>query len=1133
MRSWRLFILLILFLPAAYLQGQRTYAPHSILATGDWYKIATSAPGIYKLDLTFLTSIGLKVAGVPNSAIRLYGNGGAMLPEANTDLVIDDLQEVALQVVDDGDGIFNGSDYFLFYAPGPDRWIEDSVNRRFFYQKNLYENLSYFFISIGGIGKRIGIQQNPPAGLKTVTSYNARIYHELDTVNFLASGKQWYGEEFTSAPGRLTTRSFPFMLQKAVSTEPGTLVSNCISRSLFNNSQFSVTVNNSVVLSHDIPRVGSTNLDIYARESEMTGIFTPGESIALNYNYQPGGTGAQGWLNWFALFYRAELSFNNGAQFRFRDWSSLATGSSATFIIKESTASTKVWDLTDPLQPLQMQGSMAGTNLSFSSDCSRLREYIAFNGTDFKTPVSKGKIPNQDLHGNTQVDYLIVSTASLTPQAKKLAEFHRQKNNLSTLVVDISDIYNEFSSGSADPVAIRNFTKMFYDRSKNGNAKAPSYLLLMGDASYNYKGDFKNIPELVPAFESSSSLDPLASYTSDDFYGFLDDSEDINKPVPNTLDIGIGRIPARTATEANNYLSKILAYNDTASLGKWRNEITFVADDEDFNLHLHDAEALSATVDTTNRIFHQNKIYLDAYPQESNASGSRYPLVNEAIRSRINNGTLIWNYSGHGGFRRLAEEVILDADVLNTWNNPYRLPLLITATCDFAPFDNPANFSLGENVLLRPNTGAIALMTTTRLVFAFSNRIINNNYLKTALVRNAEGKYPSLGEAVKKAKNLGYQNPAEVLNNLKFTLLGDPALTLSFPAFNISTDQINGKPADSLRALEFCTLNGSVKDIRGQVINDFNGKVYTSVYDKVDTLTTLANDPQSLPEKYPSQQRVLFKGETEVKSGRFSVQFIVPKDIDYKAGRGAVSYYATNGLNDASGYFSDLYISGSQGAVTDLTGPGIKGFLNSESFTDGGATGSNPILLLKLKDSSGINITGSAIGHDVTAVIDENPTKMLVLNDYFIPVLNSYQEGVVRFQLPALEKGPHTIRIRAWDVANNSSEIVIHFVVTPDFSIFSVTNFPNPFRHSTTIRFIHDLDTQQVGVKAEIFTLSGMHVKSFSRTINTTGSRSGELEWDGKNDMGLPVFSGMYLYRLTIISENGTVKTKTGKMIRL
>ena len=1118
--------------------AQRVYKTNSVLNTGIWSKVAIKEAGIYKIDVAFLTGLGFNASGISSSAIRLFGNGGNMLSETNADKPIDDLSENAILIADGGDGLFNGSDYFLFYAPGPDRWSKDSLNKRFIHQKNLYADSAYYFITIGGVGKRIASLQNNTSPSVTVNSFNERIFHELDSVNLLSSGKEWLGEEFTDAPGRTLSKTFSVAVPNLIPGIPATLVSNCIARSINVGSRFDVRINNQMVQQINIPSTGAGLYDLFAQQTQQqSDILLPQESLQINYTYVPGGFNSQGWLNFFEIHARRNL-FLSG-QLSFRDWNSVGTNA-CEFVIANTTNNTQVWDITDPLTPIRMQGNSFTNEFRFINDATRLKEYIAFNTVNVLLPVNAGRIQNQDLHNIQQEDYLIVSSSLLLVQAERLAAFHREKNNLKVAVVTTDKIFNEFSSGTPDPAAIRDFAKMYFDRNTGNPANRPKYLLLFGDASFDYKNRISNNTNLVPAYQSKIFIDPLSTYTSDDFFGFLDDNEDINSGlVINLLDIGIGRIPAKNTNEAKDYVDKVIAYHSKESFGAWRNNISFIADDEDNNLHLQDAELITNTVAAT-PVFNIQKIYLDAFQQESGSAGSRYPAVNETINNKIASGTLIFNFIGHGGAARLAEEVILDQPMINAWTNSNRLPLFVTATCDFAPFDNPFINSIGENILLRPKTGGIALMTTTRLVFSFSNRIMNNNYMQFAMQPDAGGKYKSLGEAVMTAKNYTYQTSGDIINNRKFTLLGDPALTLAFPQFKIKTTKLNFLDpllqTDTLSAGEKVVIEGELTDNSGSVLSSLNGTVYPVVFDKPQTFTTKANDPGSQQTSFQQQSSILFKGKASVVNGKFSFSFKVPKDINYQHGQGKISYYAEDGTINGSDFFNGFIVGGSSAVPdNDKEGPEIKAWLNDEKFVNGSIVNQRPVLILKLNDSSGINTSGSGIGHDITAMLDNNTNQLFNLNSYYEADIDKYGQGYARFQIPPLEPGNHTLRIKAWDVLNNSSEFILDFSVVndEDLVIDHVLNYPNPFTTKTQFWFEHNKPGQDIFVQIHIFSLSGKVVKRIEKAINTVGNRSTEIDWDGRDDFGDKIGRGVYIYRMKVFCSGSKPRTVIEKLVIL
>ena len=1121
--------------------GQRAYKPVSILSSGVWSKISLKETGVYKVDVAFLSGLGFNVSNLSSSSIRLFGNGGGMLSETNADIPIDDLQENSIFIADGGDGIFNGNDYFLFYANGTDLWLKDSANKKFNHQKNIYSDSTYYFLSIGVNGKRISsLQINSPATI-SVNSFNERIFHELDTINLLGSGKEWFGEEFINAPGKSLTRNFSFSLTGLQLSSPLTIISDCIARSVNVASQFEVKFNNQLVQQINIPSTGAGIYDQFAQQARQTSSTTLSqENLQINYTYVPGSFNSQGWLNWFELYARKTLTLPASGRLLFRDWNSVGN-SVCEFIVSNANNNTQVWEVTDPLSPVNVQGNFSSTELKIKNDGTRLREYIAFNPANALLPVPSGRIQNQNLHNAQPADYLIVTHKTLLAQAERLATFHRQKNNLRVIVVTTDQIFNEFNSGIPDPTAIRDFVKMYHDKFSSNPLTKLKYLLLFGDASFDYKNRIINNTNLVPAYQSKVSIDPLSTYTSDDFFGFLDDNEDINSGlITNLLDVGAGRIPAKNLEEAKNYIDKVEAYHKKESFGAWRTNISFIADDEDNNLHLEDAELVIGTAAASNPIYNYQKIYLDAFRQESGSAGSRYPLVNETINNRIFNGTLMLNYIGHGGAARLAEEVIMDQAMINNWNNPSRLPLFITATCDFAPYDNPFINSIGENIILRPKTGGIALMTTTRLVFSFSNRIMNNNYMRFALEPDANGNFKSLGESIMTAKNFTYQNSGDIINNRKFTLLGDPAITLAFPKFKIKTTKINSTivpgQTDTLSAGEKTIIEGEVTNNNGLIMSGFNGTIYPVVYDKPQTINTLGNDPGSLQTAFQQQAIVLFKGKTSVINGKFSFEFKVPRDINYQFGKGKISYYAENGVTDGSDLFKEFIIGGSSSATdSDKDGPEIKAWLNDEKFVNGSIVNQKPVLILRLADSSGINTSGTGIGHDITITIDNNNNEFYTLNDFFEADLNNYRQGIAKFQLPDFKPGPHSIRIKAWDVLNNSTETVLEFIVQNDEELIidRVLNYPNPFTSKTQFWFEHNKPGQELKVQVQIFTLTGRVIKTLEKTINNAGNRSCDIEWDARDEFGDKIGRGIYLYKIRVQNNNSKPRTVIEKLVVL
>jgi hypothetical protein len=730
------------------------------------------------------------------------------------------------------------------------------------------------------------------------------------------------------------------------------------------------------------------------------------------------------------------------------------------------------------------------------------------------------------------VEYVIVAHPDFNAEAQRLADFHRQSSRLSTIIVSPVEIYNEFSSGVEDVTAIRDFIRMLYDRS--GDAKLPRYLLLFGDASYDYKDRIPDDHNLVPAFQSRESLRYASSFVTDDFFGCMDPDEGTNGA--GTPDIGIGRFPVRDTEQARHMVDKVIHYATGSGLvsGPWRNSVCYIADDEDNNIHLNQAEQLSGAVDTIAPCFNLAKIYLDAYGQVKSPAGDRYPDVNSAIDKAVSSGALIVNYTGHGGETGLAHERVLDVPMIQSWDNIDRLTAFVTATCEFSRYDDPAMVSAGEMVLLNQKGGGIGLFTTSRLAYSQSNFAMNKRFYQAAFkIDTVTGEYPRLGDLLRLSKTPSNQN----IKN--FVLLGDPALMLAYPQYRIKAVEIlqepEGLPADTLTALSRITVKAQVQDLDGVKIEGFNGKAYPVVYDKPVNYNTRANDPGSRIQDFQISNKILFKGEATVTRGEFTFTFIVPKDIMYSFGDGKISYYAVDTVSwiDAQGH-DTILIGGSDGEpVQDTTGPEISVYLNHYSFESGDATTPNPLLIVGLMDESGINTVGNGIGHDLIAILDSNYVNPILLNDQFIPATDDFRTGEARARLSTLDNGLHTLTVRAWDVLNNSSEETIYFHVNTEDHVFvnGLYNYPNPVKEGTSFVFRHNKPGQDVNVVIRIYSISGALIQTLQYTFNTEYLESGPLYWNGRDSGGNLVPGGLYVYQALVASNTGLASSLSQKML--
>ncbi len=1119
------------------------YAANSILASGTWHKVSVSTDGIYKMDYTFFRKMGLTLDSINPKNIRVYGNGGGQLPFGNSSFHYDDLQENSIYVFGEADGKFDTTDYVLFYGQAQDRWKYNKYDNQFHHNINSYSDTTYYFINCDlGLGKRINLQSSSLQPVTTtVTSFNDYQYHELNKVNLLHSGREWLGEAFDI----ITSYSFNFNFPNiSTSSKARAQVSIAARRDAPGTDFYWSAGNGSSTFNIPGVVISSVNSTYYNMAVDTLS-FVPNSPLNTVTITKTTPTPAIGWLNYIELCVRRNLIMHSN-QMSFRDINSVNTGSIAKFIISNATSQLKIWDVTDATNVKLQDATLSGSTLEFILPTDSLKEFITFNGQSFYTPKIEGTVLNQDLHGLGQSDLVIVTHPLFISHANALADLHSKMDSLKVAVATTYQVYNEFSSGAQDVSAIRNFMKMFYDRALD-STQLPKYLLLIGKGSYKLKDNINNT-NYVPTYESLNSSDPTYTYPSDDFYSLLDDKEgnwDYTNDVP---DLGVGRLPVKSVSEADVVIEKIMKYISVPGtietgnscsqdvcygFGDWINTITYCADDEDGSLHLDQAEQIASRMENTHNTvlpldsLHDNynidKIYFDAFQEFSTPGGERYPDATTALNRRVEKGSLIINYTGHGGEVGLGHERFLEIKDINSWKNQCKFPLLFTATCEFSRWDEPERTSAGELTLLSDRGGSIGLMSTSRVVYSGPNAMLNNIFYNFTFNKMPNGKMPRLGDLQMLTK---VSMPPNDINHRNFSLLADPALTLSYPEYTIATTAVNGaivntSNPDTVMALSHVSISGEIRDNNGNLMNNFNGIIYPTIYDKASSITTLSNDgPSESPARtFKLQKNILFKGKASVVGGKFSFDCIIPKDIAYNYGNGKISYYSHNGYEDASGFFEDIIIGGTDSnAVKDITGPEIKLYMNDDKFAFGGTTNTEPKIYAIISDSNGINTAGTSIGHDITAILDGNVKEPLVLNDYYESDLNNYKKGSVRFPLNNLSEGKHTLALKIWDVYNNSSTAYTEFVVAPSnqIALKHVLNYPNPFTTKTAFYFEHNQCCTNMDVQIQIFTVAGKVVKTIQKTVNMEGYRSEPIEWDGMDDYKDKLGRGVYIYRIRV-----------------
>lgn len=1130
----KLYTLLLIFLVPASVWAELPHKESSVLATGRWFKLAVTNSGIYKISHSDLVVMGLDPTTIQPENLRVYGNGAGMLPELNYAPRYDDLRENTLLVSDGGDGTFDAEDYLLFYGESADTWSFDNVGLRFLHTPNYYSDTTYYFLTADlGPGKRIRLE---PSTTLPATNYvrrsDAYVAHDLDQRNLIRSGRVWYGELFNSEKNTL---DIDFYLPDIDSASALQIRSYVAAKAPY-TSFFSLYANGVKQDSIQVDYTEPDNLSVYAKyKQKKSFVMKPVPEMKITLSYRLPTANSLGWLNSLDLSYVRGLVWR-GPAMGFRDVNSVGSGKRAEFKMTGATPAVQVWDITNKEDIRRVETTFIDSIslLTFRLPTDTLREFFAFDGSEYLSVKVCGKVENQNLHALQPAQLIIVTHPLFLTQANQLADFHRGENGTTTQVVTTDQVYNEFGCGRPDITAIRDFMKMLYDR--GGTIESgPRYLLLFGDGSYDPKNRIPGNNNMVPTFQSTESLKFVGTYVTDDYYGIMGDSA--GQESNGRIDIGIGRFPVTTVEQAQIMVDKIMRYSTVSAeeMANWRNEMVFVADDENDNLHLHQAELLVDIVQARYPTFNIDKIYFDAYKMVQIPAGNRFPDVNPTINKAVDEGALILNYTGHGGEDGWSYEKCLTISDIESWTNTNRLPVFVTATCEFSRFDNPERFTAGEMVILHANGGAIALYSTTRLALATSNFQLDTSFFTHLMDRDAQGAYLKMGDLIRLSKNNNKNN-----NNIRnFVLLGDPAQSIAFPTHTVRTTSINNEavnaPVTTL-GLSTVTVKGQVEGADGSPITSFNGTLAAKVFDKPITNTTLGNLPDdSYPEDFQTQNSLLYSGATEVKNGEFSYSFVMPKGIALQFGLGKLSHYACDlgqGF-DASGYSDRINIGGRDPNIDPVNeGPAIGLYLDNRSFTSGSKTGRSPVLLADLADTNGINHVGLGIGHEIVVTLDGNLAHQVVLNDYYQPTLNSSTRGGLSYPLTDLSIGLHTLTLKAWDMYDNSSEKTITFYVSdqPQLTVTNIVNSPNPLFTYTYFRFEQQQYTGGLDVTIRISDVNGRVVNTLSQSFPEPLVAS-EILWDGTDANGRKLSSGIYPYKIMFRGANGSYSEASQKVV--
>lgn len=1120
----KLITILMMALSLPMLAGIHSYADRSVLAGGSWVKISVAQSGVCRMSFD-----ELRDAGINNpSDVRVFGYGGAQLTQDFTRRKIDDLPQVPVYV---GDG------YVLFYVQGPISW--EWNGSRFAHTRNTYSNLGYYFLT-----DNVGDKLTPKTGeaisgspIDVTTFMNLQV-HELDTINLVdrsgvaGGGKEFYGEQFSISQKRTFSFTTPNAVNGGKCSIYVDLAAYATATSKFTviaNATDSRTVTINPPVTNDNYTFGVTGYTSFTSTNKSNQ-----QQVELQFSNSV--SSALGWLNYIELATPCSLRLSG-------DWMTIRTntnvGSSTPlkYHLTNATSTTQIWDVTDRAAIIRMPATLSGNELQWTgSNQDGVHTYIAVNptGSSFVRAEIVGAVGNQNLHQLRNIDYVIICPVGYESEARRLAKAHEQKQSITWAVVTDKQVYNEFSSGTPDASAYRWLMKMLYDRANNGDGNKPRWLLLMGHGSFDNRniyqtpyGGTTSGSKLLLTYQADNSVNEVKAYASDDYFCWLDDDEGPDARAKYaTMDIGVGRLPVSSVEEATVTVDKLIAYMDNTQHGKWKNQLLYLADDGDGGQHTETAEGSAERVRKDNIDFVVHKVYLDAYPQEVNASGESYPLAKNRIQNLLKSGVLFFDYSGHGGYNGVTSEMVLSMHDVEKMNNE-KLGFWALITCNTGQFDSGRR-CVAEEALMQPNGGAIGVFAATRTVYATNNTNLNRAFGDALFKHSNPYHYEAnLGEAVMQAKNaLDWHDDG---NKLAYVLFGDPAMRLNYPTdYQVKTTT----QMDTLKALTVQQVEGQIIDEDNAIVTDFNGKLDITVFDKLQVIPTRDNDHTGGEQRvvnYNDYPNTIFTGSTQVKDGKFQYTFMVPKDIRYNYGNGRIVYYAHNDEynEDAVGHFEDFIVGGTGSVVAaDTVGPEMTIYLNSPAFTDGGKTYATPRFFADLYDENGINTAGAGIGHDLMLIIDDDPKQTYAINEYFTSANDSYQAGQVSYLMDALPDGPHTLSFRAWDLLNNSTTKSLNFIVEAglDPSIYSVMSYPNPVQQSgvMTIMVLYDQPDELLTTEVYVYNMSGQIIWSHEQNNpENIQLNLGELN----------MLPGVYMYSVKIKSATSKYSTCSGKII--
>ncbi|HZY82558.1 MAG TPA: type IX secretion system sortase PorU [Cyclobacteriaceae bacterium] len=1082
------------------------------------FKFKVTQNGIYRLTYDDLKNAGLDPASINPATLSLMAYPTGMLPQANSANQQPGNRQVAIKITGKEDGSFDKGDEIIFYGQGPDKYEYNSAKRIFAYQNNLYSDDNFYFLYPQGTPSYMQTSNLPAGSRPLVSEFIDLGYYENDEYNDQKSGREWFGEQFD------VKKDITIRFDKAgiIPNSEIRFVSNLMAQS-YQPSSFKLFWNNNQFLDRQIDTIpqttygpkGAFGVDTLTLNANTVGASsTSTQDIKIAFT-KGGGNRSVGYLNYivFAVKRKPAL-YGNFTVMHIPAQQNAESNIDLSPLSSEAV----VWDITDPFNGKEV----TVTNGTFATATDVNKTFAVFTKDAYKTPEFAGKVPG-DLsvkrYGSGPVSLLIVSHRSFIYEAQRLAEHRASTYGIGVEVISTEQIFNEYSGGRQDVSAIRNYVrKTWLD-----GGKQLRNLLLFGRGSYDYKDRVFNNSNFVPIYESRNSLDPLLTYASDDYYGFLEDNEGTWSEFPqidHTLDIGVGRLPFVTNADASTVVSKLIAYDKSSDQSLWKSKILFVADDGDWNIHQSQAEELAESFEVVYKDYQTSKVYLDAFEQQSTSSGQASPKAREALARELNKGYDIVNYTGHGSERVWMQERILDPETPGKMKNSARLPLFLTATCEFGRHDDPLITSTAEMLLTRKGGGAIALVTTSRPVNTITNSILNKAFYNAWFESANEPK--DLGSIFRQTKNKSLSGVA----NRNFSLLGDPSLRMAPSVENVVVTSIKTEDgSDVLKALSKVTVTGEIR-LNNQLSKSFNGTIEAELFDKRTEHVTLGDE--SSPFTYKLWDHSLFRGKASVVGGEFAFEFVLPEGVSEEINKGKLVLYAyaDERPRSARGTLQSIQVGGTQvNPAADVAGPNIELFVGDTTFVNGGYANSNTFLVGKLSDKSGLNISGYGNGN-LKAVLD-GKTEFLV-NDYFVAGKDDFSSGTFSYPISDLDEGQHSISFQAADTYGNVSTSTVNFIVGANGALIvqDLYGYPNPFSETNpvTLEFTHNRAGDDLEVLVAIYNSMGQLADHREYEVPSSTYKVTLFDWNGLSPGGTKMGNGIYLVKVIIRSVSDGAK---------